>query len=135
MGIWKHKGTLTPREPVVLINDPAYEDDSAGGELDPAYRSPWSGDLTVEVQIDAGCEMPQGSSDALIMCQDGGLPSVWVNDPSPRRLGHLIGPEARVVAEFVRVVHSGLGGTLARAVEAASAGTIQVCIPGQKVGR
>jgi hypothetical protein len=135
MGIWKRKGDPSPRDPVVLINDPSYGQSSGGCEPNPAYRPPWSGQLTVDVEIEADSKLPRVGGDAFVMCHDGGLPSVWVNDPIPRRVGHLIGPSAQVVADFVRLVHSGLAGTLALREEGAPAGTAQVRIPGPNGGR
>jgi hypothetical protein len=131
MRIGMHKGDMVLREPVVLINDPSLDDGSTGCESMPEYRPPWRGVLPVEVDIDANDEIPPVGTPVLIMCRPEEQPMVLVTVPTVRCLGHLIGPNARLVAEFIRAAHGGVGGTLAIGTGDDDACTVQVCVPGR----
>lgn len=133
MGIWKHKGNRVPRDPVVLINDPSLSDSSLEHDLEPDSRPPWRGDLIAELRPDESGEAPPPGSPTYIMCWAGEPPAVWVDVPKLRRLGYLTGPNADVVAAFVRGVHGGLRAAIANQATQASPGGLWVRIPGQRL--
>jgi hypothetical protein len=100
MGILKLKSDVTPREPVVLINDSSSKGSYAGtlpGLLD---EPDWCGDLLVDVRLCTDSSVAAVGSQAFIMCWPDSYPTAWVNDPLPRQLGRRIGPNARVVESF-----------------------------------
>ena len=130
MGILKRKGPPAGREPVVLINDPFFGDGSSECNAQSDQRPTWAEDLVVDFRLDSGSSTPLPGVDAFVMCRPGEPPSVWAADPVPRKVGHLIGPTADFVADFIRCAHGGLGAAIGGTPGPTSLEVLQVRIPG-----
>ena len=111
VGIWTSKGPPTPRDPIVLINDPSYancDPSDAGSSLAPR----WIEDFSVGIRLNPDIGALEPGTKVLMMCPSDQPPGVWASGTGFQQVGVLNGPGAETVAEFIRTAHSGLGGRI-----------------------
>lgn len=120
----------TPREPVILINEPYRCGQPELSDAAFIPRPPWVGDLTVDIKLQPGVDRAEAGTAAYVFCSAGEPAAVWVSDPVHRRLGQLIGPGSEIVTNFICSAYCGLRAVVAYTEFEDASGTMRVQIPG-----
>src|SRR5215208_960573 len=96
MGIDTHTREPVVRKPVVLMWDPSYGDDDGGAATEDACRADDRAERpsVVSVRLGSGQDAVSPGTRVLIMSERARVAAVWVTEPSRRRLGKIVGPEA-----------------------------------------